>query len=68
MTLDEVAEFLRVSLEELGEVVGELPAFELAGRVRVRRTKLIEWIEKRERAYARGRIESEVAGILAGVI
>jgi len=68
MTLDEVAEFLGVSLNDLGEIVAELPAFELAGRVRVRRTKLIEWIEKRERAYARSNIESEVAGILAGVI
>jgi len=68
MTLGEVAEFLRVSLDDLGEIVAELPAFELAGRVRVRRTKLIEWIEKRERAYARSNMESEVAGILAGVI
>jgi len=67
MTLDEVADFLRVSLNDLGEIVAEMPAFELAGRVRVRRTKLIEWIEKRERAYARSNIESEVACILAGI-
>jgi hypothetical protein len=68
MTLEDVAEFLRVSVEDLSEAVPELPAFEIGGRIRVRRTKLIEWIEQRERAYARSRIESEVAGSLAGVI
>ena len=65
MTLEEVAEFLRV--DDLGEVVEHLPAFEIAGQVRVRRAKLLEWIESRERAFARSSIESEVAGILAGL-
>ena len=67
MTLDEVAEFLRVPQEALGDVIEELPAFELGGYVRVRRERLIEWIEERERTYARARAESEVAQILAGV-
>ena len=53
MTLDEVAELLRVTPEQLGEVVEELPAFELAGQVRVRRQRLIEWIGQRERDYTR---------------
>ena len=52
MTLDEVAEMLRIGPEQLDEVVEELPAFELAGQVRVRRARLIEWIEQRERDYA----------------
>ena len=67
MTLPEVADFLRVSTEELEGVASELPAFELGGQVRVRRSKLIEWIEQRERVYARSAIQSEVAGIIAGV-
>jgi transcriptional regulator with XRE-family HTH domain len=66
MTLDEVAEFLRISLDELEEVVLELPVFELAGQLRVRRSKLTEWIEERERAFARGSAQSEAARILAG--
>ena len=53
MTLGEVGEFLRIKPEELGELVEELPAFELAGQLRVRKAKLIEWIEQRERNYSR---------------
>ncbi len=67
MTLGEVAEFLRVPQDALAEVMEELPAFELGGYVRVRRARLVEWIEQRERAYVRARAESEVAQILAGV-
>jgi hypothetical protein len=65
MTLDDVADFLRISLDELEEVVLELPAFELAGQLRVRRSKLVEWVEARERSYARSRAETEVARILS---
>ena len=61
MTLEEVAGFLRVPLADLEEVVAELPAFELAGRVRVRRAKLLEWIELRERRQRRRVAESQVA-------
>jgi len=67
MTLDEVAEFLRVPPDALADVVGELPAFEVGGQVRVRRARLVEWIAERERAYTRGRAESEVARALAGL-
>lgn len=52
MTLDEVADFLRITPDELGEIVEQLPAFELAGRIRVRRARLIEWIQQRERDFS----------------
>jgi anti-sigma factor RsiW len=61
MTLEEVAEFLRLTPPELGQVVEELPAFELAGQVRVRRERLIEWIRHREKDYTRQTNESWVA-------
>ena len=67
MTLEEVAEFLRVSMEEMERMAGELPAFELAGRIRVRRARLLEWVEERERGYMRTSIESEAARLIAGV-
>jgi len=51
LTLEEVAEFLRLSPEEFGEIAPELPAFELGGRVRVRRSRLLTWIEEREQRY-----------------
>lgn len=53
MTLPEVAEFLRISESELADVMGDLPAFEIGGRIRVRRTALVEWIKTRERRYRR---------------
>jgi len=65
MTLEDVADFLRISPEELGQLVPELPAFELAGQLRVRRQKLIDWIQQRERDYARSSAQTEVARILA---
>jgi anti-sigma factor RsiW len=65
MTLEKVAEFLRVSAGELGEVVSDLPAFEVGGRIRVRREALLQWVEGRERAYAGARAQSEVARMLA---
>lgn len=66
MTLDDVAAFLRISPDELGEIVGELPAFELAGRVRVRRARLVEWIEQQEIRYRMQNTESDLARIAAG--
>jgi len=65
MTLDEVAAFLRISLDDLEQIVLELPAFELAGHLRVRRTRLLEWLDARARAWTRSTTESEVARILA---
>jgi hypothetical protein len=61
MTLDQVGEFLRLDPVQLDEIVEELPAFELAGQIRIRRERLIEWIEQRERAYARHTASSWVA-------
>ena len=61
MTLEEVAAFLRIEQDELQEVVSELPAFELAGRMRVRKAKLLEWIERRERRYLQAAAASDLA-------
>ena len=66
LTLEELAEFLRVSLEELGEVVDTLPAFELGGQVRVRRAMLLEWLEHRERLYRNANIQSQASRASAG--
>jgi anti-sigma factor RsiW len=66
MTLDDVAEFLRIEPDDLADVIDELPAFEVAGKVRVRRTRLVEWIRTRERDYARDAAASWAARIAAG--
>ena len=61
MTLSEAAEFLRITADQLGEIAEELPAFELAGQIRLRRERLLEWIEQRERDYTRQASESWAA-------
>jgi len=66
MTLDDVATFLKISPDELDEIAGELPAFELAGQVRVRRARLVEWIEQQEVRYRMQNTESNLARIAAG--
>ncbi len=66
MTLDEVAEFLRLAPDQLEEIAEGLPAFELAGQLRVRRERLVEWVEQRELVYVRRNIESSVSRSLAG--
>ncbi len=53
LTLEEVAAFLRIEPEEMRPFVTDLPAFELGGQIRVRRSKLLEWVEHRERQFSR---------------
>jgi hypothetical protein len=68
LTLEEVAAFLRIDAGELRPFVEELPAFELGGSIRVRRSRLLEWIEQRERQFSRGTAASTIARIAAGRI
>ena len=60
MTFSEAAEFLRLSDAEMADIAGELPAFELAGQLCIRRSRLLEWIEQRERQYTQALIQSEM--------
>ena len=60
MTLDDVRDMLRLSPAELEQIVPELPLFELAGQLRIRRQRLIEWIDGREQAFARARAQTEL--------
>jgi len=53
MTLEEAAQFLRLTPAQMDELAEELPAFELAGQIRIRRQKLLEWVKQRERGYTR---------------
>jgi hypothetical protein len=53
LTLAEVADYLRVSVEDIERGGEGLPFFELAGRLRIRRAALLAWIEDRERDHQR---------------
>jgi len=68
LTLEEVAAFLRIEPEQLGEIVEELPAFELAGQIRVRRARLIEWVAQRERDHSQAATASWMARADAGFL
>lgn len=61
LTLQQAAELLQVSAKQLGEVMDELPVFEIAGELRIRRSRLMEWIGSRERDFVRQRSQSWVA-------
>ncbi len=65
LTMDEVAAFLRIEPEELQSFVLELPAFELGGQIRVRRCRLVEWVEQREREFRLSTTASAMARIRA---
>lgn len=60
LTLDEVAEYLKVERAMVEEMLDELPAFEFGGKVRLRLDSLEAWIRGRERQYSSG-IEAERA-------
>lgn len=52
----ELAEYLHVNPETLEHYVGDIPCFELGGRLLFRRVKVAEWIARRETILG---IESE---------
>ena len=49
LTIEEVAAFLRVDPDELEDDLVSMPVFEIGGRLRMRKSKLLEWMEERER-------------------
>jgi anti-sigma factor RsiW len=56
MTFDEVAAYLRVAPDELEAELSTLPFFELGGRLRIRRSRLVAWVEEREGRARHGRL------------
>lgn len=49
---NQVAEFLAIPLEDVYDILPDIPAFRIGLRVRVRREKLLAWVEAQERSYA----------------
>lgn len=52
MSIEEAAGFLGITVPELVGCLDELPAFEIAGRIRFNREHLIEWMKSRENDLA----------------
>ncbi len=60
MTLEEVASFLRVTPQELEWELDSLPVFSFAGRLRIRRDRLLDWIQEREQHSRNRRLYSRI--------
>lgn len=48
MTKDELAEYMKISVEEVDEILDELPRFVIAGQIRFRKKSVDMWIRMRE--------------------
>ncbi len=48
MDIEELAAFLCASVEDIIGMLDQVPAFEINGRLRFRRDKIVEWIEREE--------------------
>jgi anti-sigma factor RsiW len=63
LTPEALARFLSVSEEDLADVIETIPAFEIAGQLRFRKQRVIEWIEAREKERERGVIYSQLRAV-----
>lgn len=63
MDSDELAEFLRVTRDTIEEYIGQVPSFELGGKLLFRRKSIEEWIERREKDFEFQLLESEINSI-----
>jgi hypothetical protein len=53
LTIEEVALYLRVTPEIIGESLGDLPCFELGGKLLFRKDSVDEWIKMKEENFTR---------------
>ena len=59
-TIEEAADFLCVSLKDLEKEFPSLPVFSVGGRIRIRKSQLVKWIEEQERLMRSHRVLSLV--------
>lgn len=60
MTISEVADYLRCSPETVSAYLGDIPCFELGGKLLFRKESVEEWIKKREQNYAAEIMRSDI--------
>lgn len=52
MTILEAADYLRMPQEKLEDYLGDIPCFELGGKLLFRKDAVDEWIKGREKGYS----------------
>ena len=65
LDMAELADFLRVDQETIGEYLDEIPCFELGGKLLFRRKSIEDWIDKRETSFFLQMNRSELANRIA---
>ena len=60
MTMEEVAEFLRTTADEVDRRLADVPCFELGGNILFRRDAVLEWVDRQERSFAADLIASDL--------
>ena len=63
LTPELLARFLGISLEQLEDDIHLIPGFEIAGQLRFRKERVIEWIEERERDRERQRVYRQIKAV-----
>ncbi|MEI8247252.1 MAG: helix-turn-helix domain-containing protein [Lentisphaerota bacterium] len=51
MTIEEVSDYLRTNIETLENYLGDIPCFELGGRLLFRKDAVDNWLGEREKKY-----------------
>jgi anti-sigma factor RsiW len=64
LTLREVGQVLRLTPEQVQQIADTLPSFVVVGEVRVRRDRLMQWIQQQEQHSLRDRVRSQTARIV----
>ena len=59
LNFDELADYLRVDKETIGQYLDEIPSFELGGKLLFRKKSIEEWIESKETGFALQRMIAE---------
>ncbi len=64
MTIQELAGYLRVTEVAIEGYLGEIPCFELGGKLLFRKEAVDKWLEARERSYANEVVKFKVRNSL----
>jgi len=60
LDFDELADYLRVDREIIGQYIDEIPSFELGGKLLFRKKSLEAWIESKETGFRLQRTEKQL--------
>jgi len=60
LDIEGVAQFLNLSVSQVADILDQLPAFEIGGRIRFRRDRIVAWARDREEKLSKERLQSSI--------